>query len=92
MEEFKGELLSRWILGEPVVMYGTEAGEAVALDGRCPHRHFPLGKSRLKGDTIQCLYHGIAFGPDGQCVNVPSQAHAPRSYRVRKYPIVEPGL
>jgi vanillate O-demethylase monooxygenase subunit len=92
VEEVKRELLSRWILNEPVVLYRTEAGEAVALDGRCPHRHFPLGKGCLTGDEIQCLYHGIRFGPDGQCTRVPSQDHVPRSYRVKKYPLVEHGL
>lgn len=91
-EEVRHELLSRWICGEPVVMYRTEAGDPVALDGRCPHRHFPLGKSCLIGDTIQCGYHGITFGPDGQCVRVPSQEHTPKSYRVKKYPVVEHGL
>jgi vanillate O-demethylase monooxygenase subunit len=90
--EVKHELLSRWILNEPVVMYRTEAGEAVALDGRCPHRHFPLGRGCLDGDEIQCGYHGIRFGSDGQATFVPSQHHVPRSYRVRKYPLVEHGL
>jgi phenylpropionate dioxygenase-like ring-hydroxylating dioxygenase large terminal subunit len=90
--EVKRELLSRWILNEPVVLYRTEAGEPVALDGRCPHRHFPLGKSCLIGDEIQCLYHGITFGPDGKCTRVPSQTHVPQTYKVKKYPVVEHGL
>lgn len=90
--EIKRELLSRWILNQPVVMYRTESGEPVALDGRCPHRHFPLGKSCLKGDEIQCGYHGIRFGSDGQCTNIPSQEHTPQRYRVRKYPVVEHGM
>lgn len=86
------QLLSRWILNEPVVMYRTEAGEPVALDGRCAHRHFPLGKSCLKGDEVQCMYHGITYGPDGQATHVPSQVHVPKSYRVKKYPVVEHGM
>lgn len=92
VNEVGRELLSRWILNEPVVMYRTEAGEAVALDGRCPHRHFPLGKSCLIGDEIQCGYHGIRFGADGNCTSVPSQVHVPKTYKVKKYPLVEHGL
>lgn len=92
VHEVGRELLSRWILNEPVVMYRTEGGDPVALDGRCPHRHFPLGKSCLIGDEIQCGYHGIRFGPDGQCTKVPSQTHVPKSYRVKKYPVAEHGL
>ncbi|MEO0062604.1 MAG: hypothetical protein RLZZ08_1164 [Pseudomonadota bacterium] len=86
------ELVERTIVGTPVVLYRKEDGTPVALDGRCPHRHFPLGKSCLKGDTIVCGYHGITFGPDGQCVNVPSQTHVPRALRVPAYPVVEHGM
>jgi len=50
--------LSRDLLNEPVVLFRTESGEAVALAGRCPHRHFPLGKGHLVGDSLECGYHG----------------------------------
>ena len=86
------ELMGRTIVDTPLVIYRTEAGEAVVLDGRCPHRHFPLAKSALEGDTIRCGYHGFAFGPDGQCVDIPSQDHVPRACRVVKYPSAEHGL
>ena len=90
--EVKRELLSRWILNEPVVLYRTEEGHPVAVGGRCPHRHFPLGKGRLKGDNITCGYHGITFGPDGKCVKIPSQNAVPSSYKIPSYPLVEHGL
>jgi len=86
------DLVERTIVNTPVVLYRKEDGTPVALDGRCPHRHFPLGKSCLKGDTIVCGYHGIAFGPDGQCVDVPSQTHVPKALRVPAYPVVEHGM
>ena len=86
------ELVSRTILNEPVVLYRTGNGDAVAVGGRCPHRHFPLGKSCLKGDSIVCAYHGIAFGSDGQCIDIPSQDFIPRSYRIPTYPLVEHGM
>jgi len=90
--ELGRELIGRTVINTPLVLYRTEAGEAVALDGRCPHRHFPLARSTLRGDTIVCGYHGFTFGPDGQCVDVPSQEHTPRACRVRKYPLAEHGL
>lgn len=86
------DLVSRTILSQPVVLYRKQDGSAVAVGGRCPHRHFPLGKSCLHGDTIVCGYHGIAFGADGACVDIPSQQHIPRSYRIPTYPLVEHGL
>ncbi len=91
-EDVGRELLGRTIVNTPLVIYRTEAGEAVVLDGRCPHRHFPLAHSELEGDTIRCGYHGFVFGADGQCLEIPSQAHAPKACRVKKYPSVEHGL
>jgi len=91
-QDVQRALISRWILNEPVVLYRTEAGEAVAVAGRCPHRHFPLGQSQLSGDEIICGYHGITFGPDGLCTRVPSQQTVPGVYKIRKYPLVERGL
>jgi len=92
VNELGRDLLARTILGQPVVMYRKEDGAAVAVGGRCPHRHYPLGESCLKGDAIECGYHGITFGPDGQCVKVPSQTHVPRTYRIPTYPLVEHGI
>jgi phenylpropionate dioxygenase-like ring-hydroxylating dioxygenase large terminal subunit len=86
------DLVSRTILGEPVVLYRKENGVAVAIGGRCPHRHFPLGKGCIKGDTVVCGYHGITFGSDGACVSIPSQETVPSSYRVPTFPLVEHGL
>jgi phenylpropionate dioxygenase-like ring-hydroxylating dioxygenase large terminal subunit len=91
-EEIGEALLSRWILNEPVVMYRTSAGEAVAVQGRCPHRHYPLSEGKRVGDAIQCGYHGITFGSDGQCTFVPSQEVIPGVYTIKAYPLVERGL
>lgn len=90
--EVTRDLLARTILNLPVVLYRKEDGTAVAVGGRCPHRHFPLGASCLRGDAIECGYHGITFGPDGKCVRVPSQAHIPGTFRIPTYPLVEHGI
>jgi vanillate O-demethylase monooxygenase subunit len=90
--EIGRELTGRTILGEPVVLYRKEDGVAVAVGGRCPHRHYPLAASCLTGDTIVCGYHGIAFGADGACTDIPSQDFVPRSYRIPTYPLVEHGM
>jgi vanillate O-demethylase monooxygenase subunit len=83
------EPIERWILDEPVALYRTRAGDVVALEGRCPHRHFPLGKSRVVDDNIQCGYHGLTYAPDGTCVRVPAQQSIPTRCRVRAYRTVE---
>lgn len=92
VEDVTHSLLSRTILNQPVVLYRKENGEAVAVGGRCPHRHFPLGQSCLRGDEIVCGYHGIAFGPDGRCTDIPSQDFVPKSYKIPAYPLIEHGM
>jgi len=81
--------IERWILDEPVALYRRESGEPVALHGRCPHRFFPLGKSRVIGDNIACGYHGIQFAPDGSCARVPSQRSIPQACAIRSYRLLE---
>src|SRR4051812_16089477 len=82
-------LLGRTVLGEPLVLYRTEAGVAVALADRCVHRRFPLSMSRRDGDRIVCGYHGFTYEPSGACVSVPAQTRIPRTARLTSYPIVE---
>jgi len=87
--EIGRSLLSRTILGEPLVLYRTTAGQPAALADRCVHRHFPLSESQLQGDTIVCGYHGFTYGADGRCVAVPGQRRIPRTARVGAYPVAE---
>lgn len=77
------------ILGEDIVLYRTEAGDPVALADACPHRKLPLSQGRLKGDAVECGYHGLVFDRAGQCLRVPGIEHVPQKIRVRSYPIVE---
>lgn len=81
--------IERWLLNEPVALYRIESGKAVALDGRCPHHYFPLGKSAVAGDNLECGYHGMTFAPDGQCVRMPTISKVPGTCNIRSYPIVE---
>jgi vanillate O-demethylase monooxygenase subunit len=88
-EEVGRELLARTVCGEPLVLYRTEDGAAVALADRCVHRRYPLSKSRLEGDRIVCGYHGFTYDAGGRCVFVPGQQRIPRTARVGAYPVVE---
>ncbi|MBT2489697.1 aromatic ring-hydroxylating dioxygenase subunit alpha [Streptomyces sp. ISL-96] len=85
------ELLGRTVLGEPILLYRTEDGRAVAMAERCVHRRFPLSQapSRLDGDRVVCGYHGFTYGPDGGCVFVPGQQRIPRTARLKTYPVIE---
>jgi phenylpropionate dioxygenase-like ring-hydroxylating dioxygenase large terminal subunit len=81
--------IERWIMDEPVAFYRKEDGSAVAVDGRCPHHWFPLGKSELHGDNIRCGYHGLEFAPDGACVAAPFLERVPSACRIKSYAVAE---
>jgi phenylpropionate dioxygenase-like ring-hydroxylating dioxygenase large terminal subunit len=83
-------LLARKFLNEPVVLFRTEGGKAVALADRCAHRFVPLSRGRRKGDIIECGYHGLCFDATGACVSNPHGDHKiPRAARVKSYSLAE---
>jgi phenylpropionate dioxygenase-like ring-hydroxylating dioxygenase large terminal subunit len=84
-----GEILSRRLLNEPVVLFRDEAGTAKALAGVCPHRYASLARGKLIGGTVQCGYHGLRFDGAGKCVHNPFGSSAPPNATVRSYPVVE---
>jgi vanillate O-demethylase monooxygenase subunit len=85
----RDELFRRTICGEPIVFWRKDDGTPAALEDRCCHRHLPLSQGKLRGDNIECLYHGLTYDSSGACIHVPSQRAAPSGARVRSYPIAE---
>ncbi|MCW2406915.1 vanillate O-demethylase monooxygenase subunit [Sphingobium sp. B1D7B] len=79
----------RWLLGEPIVLYRRTDGGIVALEDRCAHRMAPLSAGRVEDDAIRCMYHGLKFGSDGRCMEIPGQELIPDRACVRRYPVVE---
>lgn len=84
--------LARTILGHPVVLYRKADGTPVALADRCPHRRYPLSLGKLRGDTLECGYHGFTFDCEGGCVSVPGQDQIPSRARVETYPVIQQGV
>ena len=82
-------LFPQLVLGQPLVLYRTADGTAVAFEDRCPHRRYALSKGSLQGDNVRCEYHGLVFNPAGKCVYVPGQPNIPPRMRVRSYPVAE---
>ena len=81
-------LLARTLLGNAILIYRKADGSPVALDNRCSHRHAPLSMGRREGDSIRCLYHGLKYDAEGQCVEIPGQDAIPAKLCQRAYPIV----
>jgi phenylpropionate dioxygenase-like ring-hydroxylating dioxygenase large terminal subunit len=77
------------LLGVPLAVFLTEAGEPVVVDDRCPHRGASLSMGRVVGESIECPYHGWQWAEDGSCTRIPSladQDQMPAAARVCAYP------
>jgi phenylpropionate dioxygenase-like ring-hydroxylating dioxygenase large terminal subunit len=87
--ELAAQLLPVRVLGEAIVLYRQTNGTVVALEDACPHRKLPLSMGRIKGDHVECGYHGLTFDGKGICTRVPGVEKIPHVARVQAYPIVE---
>lgn len=83
------ELSAHRIIEVDVVLFRNLEGKVVALEDVCPHRLLPLSKGKLKGDTVECGYHGMTFDCSGKCVRVPGQEMVPTTAKVRHFPVSE---
>ena len=81
------------LLGEPLAVFLTEAGEPAVVSDRCPHRGASLSMGKVLGGSLQCPYHGWEWaGKGGACTRIPSladQRQIPPAARIRAYPAVE---
>ncbi|RDU94671.1 aromatic ring-hydroxylating dioxygenase subunit alpha [Trinickia dinghuensis] len=84
------EPVQRTLLGESIVFFRDSRGAGVALSNRCPHRFAPLSGGKVRGDAIECPYHGLRFDRTGQCVHNPhGDGRIPPAARAASYPLME---
>ncbi len=79
------------VMNAPIVLYRDTKGALIALEDRCCHRAAPLSIGRIEGDDLRCMYHGLKFGRDGRCVEIPGQAKIPPHACVKSYAVQETG-
>lgn len=85
-----GKPIGLTIARKQIALYRTEAGGFAAVGDRCPHRFAPLHMGKVRGDAIECPYHGLQFGSDGHCVHSPHHnGVVPNAVKVPSYPAVE---
>jgi len=63
--------LQRTLLGESIALFRDSQGQPVALANQCPHRFAPFSGGKIRGDAIECPYHGLRFDRSGRCVHNP---------------------
>ena len=83
------DMVTRKIMNDPLVIYRKLDGALVVLEDRCCHRLIALSVGKKEGDDVRCMYHGLKFGPDGQCNEIPGQERISSTVRVTSYPVAE---
>jgi len=85
-----GKAIGRTFAGEPIVLVRTEKGKVFALEDRCAHRQVPLHEGVVRGEQIQCCYHGWIYNSRGHCVNIPYVGNSEKIPKgVKSYPCRE---
>lgn len=86
-----GEPLPVRVLGLPLVAFRDEQGEAHVLSDTCVHRGGSLARGKVRGNCVECPYHGWRFGGDGRCEAIPSlgDQKLPARAKVDAYPVQE---
>jgi vanillate O-demethylase monooxygenase subunit len=88
-DEISTAPLARKICNQSVVLFRMLDGTAAALIDSCAHRGAPLSLGTVTEKGIRCNYHGVVFGCDGHCTEIPNQEIIPAKARVQHFPIVE---
>ncbi len=80
------------MLGQDFVVFRDSSGEAHCLSNTCCHRGASLAHGKIKGDCVECPYHGWQYDGDGVCRRIPSMgpdAKIPTRAKVDAYPTEE---
>ncbi|MFE4670765.1 Rieske 2Fe-2S domain-containing protein [Streptomyces sp. NPDC056716] len=67
----RGQILTRQLADEDIVLYRTRKGTVRATRPYCPHLGAHLGGGKVKGEELICPFHHFAFNTDGTCTATP---------------------
>jgi len=84
-----GELQSRRLFGESLVVYRTASGRPAASFATCPHLGGNLAQGSVCGEHLRCPFHHFEFDRSGRCVKSGYGDRPPKRARTRTLPIRE---
>jgi phenylpropionate dioxygenase-like ring-hydroxylating dioxygenase large terminal subunit len=81
------------LAGRELVVWRTASGSVQAWEDRCPHRGMRLSLGFVRGETLNCLYHGWQYGQTGSCQRIPAHPDlvVPPTITANVYPSTETG-
>lgn len=89
-EVVAGELVTRKIFGQEVVVFRDADGQPRMMDAYCPHLGAHLGHGgRVVNGTVVCPFHGWNIDADGRVIDIPYSDRKPPKVCVRTWPLLE---
>jgi nitrite reductase/ring-hydroxylating ferredoxin subunit len=74
------------LFDEDVVLYRTADGTAQVVEAYCPHLGAHIGEGGcVKGETLQCPFHGWRFDLEGRNVEIPFSDTVNKSVRLKQW-------
>ncbi|MEQ1900001.1 MAG: Rieske 2Fe-2S domain-containing protein [Devosia sp.] len=79
--------------GREYVVWRGASGSAQVWEDRCPHRGMRLSFGFVRGNSLNCLYHGWQYDAESRCRHIPAHPDlvVPSSIRANVYKSVENG-
>jgi phenylpropionate dioxygenase-like ring-hydroxylating dioxygenase large terminal subunit len=78
--------------GEKLMAWRDSHGKISIMRDRCPHRGVALRVGEIRGDCIECPFHGFQFDTTGKCTVIPANgksAEPPKAMHATAYPAQE---
>jgi phenylpropionate dioxygenase-like ring-hydroxylating dioxygenase large terminal subunit len=76
------------VVGVPMVLFRASDRIHALLD-RCAHRNAPLSLGSIRGDGLECSYHGWRYDGAGNCTHIPGLVTDFRGRGVPGFPVRE---
>jgi phenylpropionate dioxygenase-like ring-hydroxylating dioxygenase large terminal subunit len=79
--------------GRELVIWRGDGGVAQVWEDRCPHRGMRLSLGFVRGNALNCLYHGWEYGAGAQCLRIPAHPDltVPPTIRANAFASAEAG-
>jgi len=76
-----------------VMIWRGEDGVVHVWEDRCPHRGMRLSLGFVRGNALNCLYHGWQYGAGANCLRIPAHPDltVPPTIRANAYAAAETG-
>jgi len=68
-----GKALPIHVMGEKFTLFRGESGAPYVVGFRCRHRSTQLSTGWVRGEAIQCMYHGWTYDGAGSCIARPGE-------------------